>query len=63
MYPLSIAESSCRKDIFLIADLRKFYRVSNSIAVLPIRKEIFIIAEWRNFFQVSYRERKFLRIK
>ena len=49
MYPLSIAESSCRKDIFLIADLRKFYRVSNSIAVLPIRKEIFIIAGMEEF--------------
>ena len=38
----------------LIAVLRKFYRVSNSIAESPIRKEIFIIAEQRQFFQVFY---------
>ena len=31
-YPVSIAESSSRKEIFLIADLKKFYQVSNSIA-------------------------------
>ena len=53
-YHLSIAESSSRNEIFLIADLRKFYRVSNSIAESPIRKEILIIAERRKFFQVFY---------
>ena len=47
-----MAESSSQKEVFLIADLRKFYRVSNSIAESSIRKEIFIIAEWRKFFQV-----------
>ena len=40
--------------IFLIADLRKFYQVSNSIAESPIWKEIFIIVEQRKFFQVFY---------
>ena len=35
-YPLSTAESSGRKEISLIADLRKFYQVSNSIAETPI---------------------------
>ena len=54
-YPLSIAESPIQKEIFLIADLRKFYQVSNSVAESPIRKEIFIIAERRQFFQVFYR--------
>ena len=54
MYPLSIAEFSSQKEIFLIADLRKFYQVSNPIAESPIRKEIFIIAEWKKFFQVLY---------
>ena len=55
-YPLSIAESSCRKEIFLIAELRKlFYQVSTSIAESPIQNDIFIIAEWRQFFQVFYR--------
>ena len=54
-YPLSIAESASWKEIFLIADLRKFYQVSNSIAESPIRKKIFIIAKWRQFFQVFYR--------
>ena len=53
-YPLSIAESSSRKEIFLIADQRKFYRVSTSIAEFPIRNEIIIIAERRQFFQVFY---------
>ena len=51
-YPLSIAESSSRKEIFLIDDMRKFYRISKSVAESPIRKEIFIIAERRKFFQV-----------
>ena len=55
MYLLSIAESSSRKEIFLIVDPRKVYRVSNSIAASPIRKKIFIITERRKFFQVFYR--------
>ena len=54
-YPLSIAESPIQKEIFLVTDLGKFYRVSNSIAESPIRKEILIIAERRQFFQVFYR--------
>ena len=49
-----MAESSSQKEIFLIADQRKFYRVSNSIVEPPIRMEIFIIAEWRQFFHVFY---------
>ena len=53
-YPLSIAESSIQKEIFLIADLRKFYRISNSIAESLIQKDMFIIAEQRQFFQVFY---------
>ena len=53
-HPLSIAESSSWKEIFLIAELRKFYQVSNSIAKSPIQREIFIVAEWRKFFQVFY---------
>ena len=51
-YPLSIAKFPIRKEIFLIAHLRKFHRVSNSIAESPIRKEIFIIAERGKIFQV-----------
>ena len=51
---LSIAELPIWKEISLIADLKKFYRVSNSIAKSPIRKEMFIIAERRQFFQVFY---------
>ena len=55
-YPLSIAESSCRKEIFLIAELRKlFYQVSTSIVESPIRNDIFIIAERRQFFQLFNR--------
>ena len=53
-YPLSIAESSSQKNIFLIVDQRKFYKVSTSVADSPIQKEIFIIAERRKFFQVFY---------
>ena len=53
-YPLSISDSSSREEIFIIADLRKFCRVSNSVAESPIQKEIFIIAERKQFFQVNY---------
>ena len=37
-YPLSIAESSSWKEIFLIDDMMKFYWVSNSTAESPIHK-------------------------
>ena len=53
-YPSSIAKSSNWKETFLIADLRKFYWVSNLIAESHIRREIFIIAEQRKFFEVFY---------
>ena len=42
------------KGNILIDDLRKCYRVSNSIAESLIRKEIFIIAERGQFFQAFY---------